>query len=266
MSTFKNNESNLVTDPQNRGVYTFSLSGINMEKIDKLLNNSIIHTIDDKIPSQTTKLVDLEFDKKGPEILSFISESKNIHKCSIAQVDFTKKKYKCFWDRNYIPQDWLPIGCPLKYIPSKVTKVYHSQISKEKYKISEYVTEDRRTEIELKKDSDAKYITEKNNYYETDGIFCSFNCCLAFLESLGNRKNPIYKNSKSLLFQIYTDITNGGNPLDVIPAPHWRLLEDFGGHLSIDQFRESFNKIKYTNRGTIIFKSIGILFEDQIKF
>lgn len=246
--------------------YLFSLVGINMEKVDKLLYN-YTKIEDDKIPVEATKLIDLEFEKKGPEMLSFISESKNLHKCSIAIIDFDKKKnYKCYWDRNIIPNEYTPIGCPLRYIPSKVTKIYHSQISKEKYKISEYVTEQRRISVESKKDSDAKYITDKNNYYETDGVFCSFNCCLAFLESPGNRKNPIYKNSKNLLFQIYKDLTDGGNPQDIIPAPHWRLLEDFGGHLNIEQFRESFNKIKYFNRGTIMFKSLGLLFEDQIKF
>ena len=27
------------------------------------------------------------------------------------------------------------------------------------------------------------------------------------------------------------------------PAPHWRLLQHYGGHLNIVQFRESFNKM-----------------------
>jgi hypothetical protein len=252
--------------------YVFSLIGIDMSKIDKLINTQEIDKIDNTIiPVNSTKLIDLETDKKIPDFLSFILESKTLHKCTISMIDFktkktrSKKPYKCFWDRNIIPEEMIPIGCPIKYIPSRVIKTYHSSISKEKYVITEPVTEERRAEVEIK-NTNQKFTSEKNDYYETDGIFCSFNCCLAYIEAYGNRKNPLYKNSRSLLFQMYTDINNGGDPSSIIPAPHWRLLEEFGGHLTIEQFKESFNKIKYTYRGSIIFKSHGKLFEDQIKF
>jgi len=53
--------------------------------------------------------------------------------------------------------------------------------------------------------------------------------------------------------------------VQIIPAPDWKTLEEFGGHLTIQQFRESFNKVKYVNHG-IICLSIGRLYEDQFKF
>ena len=45
-----------------------------------------------------------------------------------------------------------------------------------------------------------------NNYYETDGCFCSFNCCLAFIND--NVHNAMYSSSKHLLMKMYYDIFN----------------------------------------------------------
>ena len=54
------------------------------------------------------------------------------------------------------------------------------------------------------------------------------------------------------------------------PAPCWRLLEEYGGSMTINQFRENFNKLSYEYQGVIsndkIFKSIGKLYEEKINF
>jgi hypothetical protein len=54
------------------------------------------------------------------------------------------------------------------------------------------------------------------------------------------------------------------------PAPHWRLLVDYGGNLTINQFRDNFSKTQYEYRGILrnqdIFKPIGTLFEEKINF
>jgi hypothetical protein len=78
-----------------------------------------------------------------------------------------------------------------------------------------------------------------------------------------NTQNPLYKNSESLLLKIYCDIFET-NISEIIPAPHWRLLQDFGGYLSIDEFRNNFNKIEYLEHGFISFVSLGRLFEDKL--
>ena len=53
-------------------------------------------------------------------------------------------------------------------------------------------------------------------------------------------------------------------------APHWRKLKQCGGDLTIEQFRDSFNKIEYQSHGFMScipkFKSIGVLFEEKLKF
>lgn len=58
---------------------------------------------------------------------------------------------------------------------------------------------------------------------------------------------------------------NNGNFEEIIPAGHWRTLVDFGGFLSIEDFRNSFNKTKYVDKGSILVKTYGRLFEEQIR-
>lgn len=257
--------------------YTFSLIGINMDKINE--KYGLVTYLQNKndtevIPINTTKIDELTSDKKVPDIISFLDESKRVRKCTISMIDFNsgkniesdyikKSHYKCFWDKNIIPKNVQAIGCPIKYVPDKISKTYHSEISKEKYTINEYISHDKISYLENNNDSRIKI--ERKNYYLTDGIFCSFNCCIAYIQCVENKNNPLYRFSESLLIKMYSDINPDENNIEIIPAPHWRLLSDFGGSLSIEDFRESFNKIKFNEHG-IHCVSIGYLYEDQLKF
>lgn len=249
--------------------YIFSLIGVNINKVDQKYNIVPNSVEDEIIPVNTTKIDDLDIIKKTPEIVSFLDESKQMRKCTISMIDFQtdkkiegKVRYKCFWDRNYIPDNVKPIGCPIKYVASKATKTYISEISKEKYSIRENVTDKKAKELENKNDSRIKI--DEENYYQTDGIFCSFNCCMAYIHSPENKHNPIYRYSESLLLKMY-NCFNSESAVEILPAPHWRTLVEFGGHLTIEQFRQSFNRVSYFDHG-IICVSIGRLFEDKIKF
>lgn len=255
--------------------YLFSLTGVNIEKIEQKYGISSSAqpngTMEEEIPVNTTKIDDLEIVKKTPEIVSFLDESKRLRKCFVSMIDFhsqrkimtDKKMYKCFWDRNVIPENIQPIGCPIKYIASRAVKSYHSEISKENYTISEPITEKR--EQNLLKRKDKRLTVEKKGYYETDGIFCSFNCCMAYINDPENKHNPLYSQSECLLIKMYNELNKEEKTEEIMPAPHWRVLLEHGGHLSIDQYRESFNKVSYTDHGIISYMSLGRLFEDNLK-
>ena len=105
-----------------------------------------------------------------------------------------------------------------------------------------------------------------DNTYYCDGIFCSFNCCKSFINE--NQTNSLYSKSNYLLHNLYKQIYNSQNTID--PAPHWRLLTNYGGHLTIQQFRELFYKKDFIPSGNYInlplCQSIGWLFEERIKF
>ena len=59
-----------------------------------------------------------------------------------------------------------------------------------------------------------------------------------------------YAESEQLLYHLYSKIFSDEqeDSLDEIlikQAPHWRLLRDYGGPLSIEEFRESFKTVEY---------------------
>lgn len=216
-----------------------------------------------------TKITDLEI-LNSPKTVSFLDEFKTLKKCSLSMIDFRNKYkhsnrciYHCFWDRHPIPQNYKSIGCPIRYIPSRAVKTYNSFISKEKYCITEQITESRRHKIET--DEKTELNVEAGGYYETDGIFCSFNCCLAYITAKGNSRNPLYKNSKMLLYQMYNEVVEQKNFCELMSAPHWRLLKSYGGRLSIEEFRDSFDKIRYDDKGSILVKEYARLFEEHIR-
>lgn len=248
--------------------YVFSLVGVNIEKVDQKYGiGSSTFTDEDPVPENTTKIVDLDIAKRTPEVVSFLDESKRLRDCTVSMIDFNFGKdvkkcgYKCFWDRNVIPDSIQVIGCPIKYVASRAIKTYHSEISKDKYSISECITEKRYEEIKNRKDK--RLTLETNSYYETDGVFCSFNCVMAFIEA--NKFNPLYKSSETLALKMYEDL-HGERVDEILPAPHWRTLKEHGGHLTIEQYRETFNKVEYVNHGIITYASLGRLFEDKLKF
>ena len=254
--------------------YVFTLKGVSTEKVDQRFGISIISniTVGDSVPQNTTKISELSVNRNTPEVISFIDEAKKIHKCNISMIDFKTKKefvsdlsYYCFWCKNQIPETVMAIGCPIKYIPSQAVKTYYSEISKDKYTIKENITYKKQQSIENSNDKDLSLI--KNNYYLTDGIFCSFNCCMAYIDD--NKHTSMYDISEMLLLKMYHDIyPTKVQCIDM--APHWRKLKNFGGNLTILQFRDSFNKIEYQEHGYINgipkFKSIGVLYEEKLKF
>lgn len=267
---------NTIKSCQNK--YIFTLKGINTEKIDQRFGITLVSNINmvtDDSPTNTTKISDLSEKRNTPEIISFIDEAKKPHKCTISMVNFeTQKKfstdgydsgYDCFWCRNAIPPTIVPIGCPIKYVPNQAVKTYYSEISKDTYTIKESITPSRKKKIE--ESNDSRLVIHEKDYYLTDGIFCSFNCCMAYISE--NREKSIYSMSEMLLLKMYNNIYPDKIPC-IQEAPHWRLLKQCGGHLTIKQFRESFSKIEYQTHGSVnvgpVCKSLGVLYEEKLKF
>lgn len=254
--------------------YSFTLKGVNIARINNTYEIEIPGAVDeiledDENPSvQTTRLTDLNVDRGTPDIISFLDESKRMHTCHVSQIDFKSRldinllRYHCFWCRH--PFETSPIGCPIKYITSQMEKKYHSHISRDTYTIKENITSKCRKD--MSKSSNDLFL-KIGEYYETDGVFCSFNCCQAWIND--NKHNRNYDMSSVLLAKMYNTMM-GTKMVVIVPAPHWRLLEHYGGHLNILKFREGFNKIDYKYHGNTKqvpkFVPIGMLYEENIKF
>ena len=85
-------------------------------------------------------------------------------------------------------------------------------------------------------------IRYKNGYFDTEGIFCSFNCLCSYIHENSNNMN--YRDSGALIYVMYKTIF-GEYPIkmNIRKALSWKLLKQYGGNLSIEEYRDMFNVV-----------------------
>jgi hypothetical protein len=137
------------------------------------------------------------------------------------------QKYSCFWDRH--PIDGPIVRCPVSQQPLPVEFKYNSLLNGNTYTIQDQI-------------NSTEWVTL------VDGAFCSASCCLAFAQ---DQTHPLFIQSEVLIRQ---------DCPDVHPAPHWRCLREYGGELTIEQFRTNLSKT-YTFQGTFV-KPVVMLFKE----
>lgn len=105
-----------------------------------------------------------------------------------------------------------------------------------------------------------KYIEEDDTFL-CDGIFCSLCCAKSFIKE--HSKNFRYRESPYLLKLMYVKL--GGKLGDKIPmASDWRVLDVFGGHITIKEFRDIFCRYSYTQTHNIQVISTGTYLKKEI--
>lgn len=178
------------------------------------------------------------------EMLNEFSQMRNYYHSS------NKNASRCFWCHH----DFLskPILCPVRLKDPRVIRSYISGINNERYTIAEDVTLSR---LETEKDNVEEILREKYEF-DTDSHFCSVNCCLAYIRC--NNRNPLYNQSERLLKYVYNIQKT------LIPAPHWKMLYCYGGCMTIDEFRQSFDHLEIKFQG-FVDKPIISVFEENIK-
>ena len=186
--------------------------------------------------------IDAKYDIKDNKLktnYTFTDEMKNNRECVIVNPMTSKK---CWWCRETIEK--FSIQCPTQaHYNIKVDK-YYSQVKKTFYDIKEIVN-------------------DTPPSFTVDGLFCSFSCCLAYIND--NSYNILYKNSTELLHQMHFIMYNK-YMTDVIPAPHWRLLQDYGGNMDIQTFRNSSNSCSQIINHGIVTIPLGMIYEKKITF
>ena len=247
-------------------------------KYDFDLVSNISGGLDDKNESNQTTLIDeLPSSRRtDTNTYSFLDESKQTHSCIVTMTDLLtstqlpqRTDISCYWCKHSFSTS--PIGCPVSYLSNKVTKVYHSEITKDEYKITDNITKKRKKMLKNlmeKHNSQFEILDNHSNYFIVDGIYCSFNCCMSFIKSQMN--SDFYKLSESLLYTMYNNIFDS-RLNNILPAPNWKLLTKFGGPLTITDFRNSFNSIQYRDIDDYIMRAppsrmIGKLYEKKVKF
>lgn len=132
----------------------------------------------------------------------------------------------CWWCRHTFATKVL--GCPIKYNPCKLNSVERTRVE-QKFRKS-------------------KLPTTSFDFFETEGIFCSFPCIKAYI--LSHNLNSRYKESSTLLSLLYLKLT-GSSISYIPPAPSWKVLIEYGGHLNIKEYRATFGKLEYTETVSI---------------
>jgi len=273
--------------PKRKSKHTFILSKIDVEVVDAKYGFILSSNIDaDNIASQnheTTLISELPNTTEGTNCgYSFVDESKKNHRCVVTMRDLIANERLpittqlcCWWCRHSFSST--PIGCPIAFVPGKVTKAYHSEITKDRYSITDNITKFRKSILDILMDEHESVFEIKNNhdeYFIVDGVFCSFNCCMAHIKNCYFQSS--YSESEQLLYHLYSKVFSDeqADSLDEIiikQAPHWRLLRDYGGPLTIEEFRESFKTVEYEDMDDHIFRMpqcriLGHVFRKQFKF
>lgn len=216
--------------------YLFHLSGVKPDEIDKQYGFKSPHTAmlaEKYIPHQSTRISDLQHFTQN---ITVVDELKNAHNARVSMSQQANlSQAHCYWDRHPLPVATTPVFCPVDRKQTPRIKTYVSHINGKPYKIQ-----------------DSMQLSEHHEYF-VDGVFCSVECCLAFIYD--QQHNPLYQQSELYLREIYT-------LKDQKCAPHWRLLSAYGGNLSIEEFRNSFANTTYTPDGTI-FNPLCFVFREN---
>jgi hypothetical protein len=81
-----------------------------------------------------------------------------------------------------------------------------------------------------------------DNIFYIYGTFCSDECgCKFIFDNFDDRKVWEYYS----LLNLYHNIRNGSQGVKINPAPSRYMLDEFGGSLTIDEYRDSFKKANY---------------------
>lgn len=145
-----------------------------------------------------------------------------------------------------------PIGCPLVYKKRDGKTDTDVNIIKKKFK-----------ELNLPLD-------QGTDYFETEGIFCTFPCVKEYiLDELSRNNSAKYNRALTLLTLMTEKLTGEMVEIPVVGDRTWKLLESAGGHLTPKEYRSIPGILEYTQsvntRRPYMFCSSSYIQEKMVK-
>lgn len=103
----------------------------------------------------------------------------------------------------------------------------------------------------------------ENEIYYTDGIYCSPNCIKAYiLEYL--QDDSRYRDSLRLLSIMVADVL-GYKSTHINPSLPWRVLIQYGGHITPEKYKEMSKHITWVEKGIKV-KPVVVVYEETEKY
>ena len=195
------------------------------------------------------------------KIYDEIKHAKELWTCP-RNIKETSTTIRCHWDHHTF--DGMGIFCPLAYRPKQVAKIGLGEVKQRPgigvadSNLNGYVIKEN-----IPKSKDISTLLNKNlleitdAYYEVDGVFCSPECCLAYINDEKTKVGGSKFMDSERLLHFMLGVTS-----KISPANNFRLLNAYGGNLTIEQFRKNNKSIKYEYYGTTVL--ISHLFEKKI--
>lgn len=94
--------------------------------------------------------------------------------------------------------------------------------------------------------------------WEVSGCFCSLECAAAYNFQM-NSDSDVMWEIYALLNRMHT--AGGGNSSRILPAPKWETLKEFGGYLTIEEFRRMSRPTSHTSRAGDVVNNNGRLLD-----
>ncbi len=199
-----------------------ALISIHFAEVEK---DEIVETV---VPTELTVTELLHDRKKGTYY--FYDSTKTKTKYWLNMFDSDSRKAvplyttkSCWWCKAGFTTH--PIGCPISY---------EANASGEKKKMfDEYLASMNITS------------TNSSDYFVTEGVFCSFPCLKAYIiDNCSRNFGGRYKESCTYLTLMYFKLY--GEMSQIPRAGSWKMIKEWGGPLTIDEFRQTYGKLLYT--------------------
>ena len=230
----------------NERLYRFVLNGFNIKKFWEEESPNELRLLDDNEESideylprniQTEPVSDIKYDVEtlkhidSDKYIRYMGNCSDKHKLWVIDLDLIRHfslpvtiERRC--DRCHHTFDTMPIGCPIHYVNLGENTVRSKEILQKLIKRN----------LNLNENSEI-FITKK--------IFCDLKCLAAWI-NIKAKTDPLYEKCHSMFTLLVQKLEIiYGKKLNVVPSPDIESLKCYGGHLTIDEYRQLNGELTY---------------------
>lgn len=220
--------------------YKFTLYGFNINKFWKEYSSLNFQLKDEDVEEYgfdnekltTIYYTDNLLHKDSPNYIRYLGRNNTKHKLWIVNMSLMRNtslssntNLRC---RNcHHTFTSAPFGCPYQYVNTSENTIKNNEIIK-KLKIKNYIFD------------------KNSDFFITQKIYCGLSCVLSKILKK-RKKDPIYERYLTLFTLLVQKIEKiMGKKLNIHPAPDIETLTCYGGHLSIEEFRNMNGQLIYS--------------------